>query len=170
MHAVGVTPLWQQIETDTAEPRYRFGTHRAARPTVTLRRITPLLGQAGITRLADVTGLDWVGLPVYQAIRPRSRNLSVSQGKGLTAAQARVSALMESLETFHAERIEQPSVWATVGALRGDLAYDPHQLPLSEPSLLDDETLLEWIAATDLSTGAPTWVPRRLCELDEARS
>jgi YcaO-like protein with predicted kinase domain len=166
MQAVGTTTLWQHVEADTAEPRYRFGTHRAATPAATLRRIKPLLGRAGITRLADVTGLDWVGLPVYQAIRPRSRNLSVSQGKGLTPAQAKVSALMESLETFHAERIEQPSVRATVGALRGDLPYDPYQLPLSAPSFLADETLLEWIQATDLSTGAPTWVPRRLCELD----
>jgi ribosomal protein S12 methylthiotransferase accessory factor len=113
-----------------------------------------------------VTGLDWVGLPVYQAIRPRSRNLSVSQGKGLTPAQAKVSALMESLETFHAERIDQPSVRATVGALRDALPYDPYQLPLSAPSFLSDQTVLEWVQATDLWTGAPTWVPRHLCELD----
>lgn len=166
MQTVGTTSLWQQIEADTAEPRYRFGTHRAARPAVTLRRIAPLLDRAGITRLADVTGLDWVGLPVYQAIRPRSRNLAVSQGKGLTRSQAKVSALMESLETFHAEQIAQPTVRATVGALRGELAYDPYQLELSAPSFLADETLLDWVQATDLSTGAPTWVPRRLCELD----
>ena len=168
MRSGDATVLWQHIEAeaDAAGPRYRFGTHRAARPAATLRRIAPLLERAGITRLADVTGLDWVGLPVYQAIRPNSRNLSVSQGKGLTRDQARVSALMESLETFHAERIAQPAVQATVGAMRDVLPYDPYTLALSEPSFLADETLLAWIEATDLSTGIATWVPRLLCELD----
>ena len=70
------TPLWQRVGSDTAEPRYHFGTSRAAAPRDTLHRIAPLLAPAGITRLADVTGLDWIGLPVYQAIRPNSRNNS----------------------------------------------------------------------------------------------
>ena len=162
------TALWRQVAADTMLPCPRYGTHRAATPAATLCRIKPLLARAGITRLADVTGLDWVGLPVYQAIRPNSRNLSVSQGKGLTRAQAKVSALMESLETFHAERIDQPGVWATVGEMRRTLAYDPYTLPLAEPCYLTDATPLAWVAATDLLTGAPTWVPRVLCELDVA--
>jgi ribosomal protein S12 methylthiotransferase accessory factor len=160
------TSFWRALRADTAERTYRFGTRRAVSPAETLRRIRPLLGRAGITRLADVTGLDWVGLPVYQAIRPNSRNLSVSQGKGLTRDQAKVSALMEALELFHAEEIRQPAVRATVGAMRSELAYDPYQLPLGEPSYLRDETVLDWIQATNLATGAPTWLPRRLCELD----
>jgi hypothetical protein len=64
--------------------RRHAGAERAVSPEATLRRIRPLMAPAGITRLADVTGLDRVGIPVYQAIRPGSRNLSVSQGKGLS--------------------------------------------------------------------------------------
>src|SRR5690242_3809749 len=71
--------LWQRIVSDRTVPAYRFGTRRAVSPTETLRRIRPLLRPAGITRLADVTGLDWIGIPVYQAIRPNSRTLSASQ-------------------------------------------------------------------------------------------
>jgi len=37
---------------------------------------------AGVTRLAEITGLDLVGIPVFQAIRPAGRSLSVHQGKG----------------------------------------------------------------------------------------
>ena len=77
-----------------------------------------------------MTGLDWVGIPVYQAARPNSRSLSVSQGKGLTPTQAKVSALMEALEGFHAEEIRLPAVTETVGAMRGSLGYDPRALPL----------------------------------------
>ena len=63
---------------------------------------------------ASITGLDWIGIPVYQAVRPNSRNVPVSLGKGLTRAQAKVSALMESLEGFHAEEIRLPVVRDTV--------------------------------------------------------
>ena len=49
-----------------------------------LRALQPKLAAVGITRLADVTGLDRVGLPVVLAVRPLGRSLAVSQGKGLT--------------------------------------------------------------------------------------
>jgi len=160
------TELWRRIVADETAPGYSFGTRRAVPPVETLRRIRPRLRAAGITRLADVTGLDWIGVPVYQAIRPNSRTLSASQGKGLTRAQAQVSALMEALEGFHAEDIRRPRVRATVGSMRGRLGYDLRALTLIRPTLLTDALPLEWLPATDLSTGAPTWVPRQLCELD----
>src|SRR5215213_7749031 len=124
------TALWRRLHEEASVPQYQFGTQRAVAPSETLRRIRPLLPGAGITRLADVTGLDWIGLPVYQAIRPNSRNISVSQGKGVTRTQAKVSALMESLESFHAEHIQQPSVHATLGAMRRQLDYDPYALAI----------------------------------------
>jgi YcaO-like protein with predicted kinase domain len=181
------TPLWQAVGRATEKPRYTFGTSRASAPGETLRRIAPLLPRAGITRLADVTGLDWIGLPVYQAIRPNSRNISVSQGKGLTRPQAKVSALMESLESFHAEEIVQPGVRVRLGTMRRELAYDPLSLPVvgaptgsllrevdddpyaprvGRPTWLGEETPIDWIAATDLWTGDATWLPRQLCELN----
>lgn len=160
------TDLWQRISADATVPGYRFGTCRAAPPSETLRRIRPRLRAAGITRLADVTGLDWIGIPVYQAIRPNSRTLSASQGKGLTRAQAQVSALMEALEGFHAEDIHEPGVRETIGGMRRQLGYDLQTLALTHPTRLKDAIPLQWLPATDLWTGAPTWVPRQLCELD----
>jgi len=160
------TALWRRIVADMTIASYSFGTRRAIPPTQTLRRIRPLMREAGITRLADVTGLDWIGVPVYQAIRPNSRTLSASQGKGLTRAQAQVSALMEALEGFHAEKIRQSGVRATVGSMRRQLGYDLRTLSVTQPALLTDALVLDWLSATDLSTGASTWVPRQLCELD----
>ena len=68
-----------------------------------VRWLRPHFGLFGITRLADVTGLDHLGIPVAVCCRPNGRALSVSQGKGRTRAQAFASALMESIETWHAE-------------------------------------------------------------------
>jgi YcaO-like protein with predicted kinase domain len=160
------TSLWRKLCADAAAPRYRFGTRRAAPPRETLERLRPLLRRAGITRLADVTGLDWIGVPVYQAIRPNSRGLSVAQGKGVTRAQARVSALMESLESLHAENIAQPTVHAPIASMARELDYDPEALLLCNPPPLNRNTVVEWIGATDLCTGASTWLPKQLCDLD----
>ena len=53
---------------------------------------------AGVTRLADLTGLDVLGLPVWQAVRPWSLTVSVSQGKSFDPAIARIAAAMEAIE------------------------------------------------------------------------
>ncbi|MEH2460156.1 hypothetical protein [Nostoc sp.] len=38
----------------------------------------------GITRIADITGLDCIDIPVAQAIRPNGKAFSASQGKGIS--------------------------------------------------------------------------------------
>src|SRR5262249_42558185 len=84
-----------------AAKHYLRGTHRAAAPAETLRRFGPCMASVGITRLADITGLDAIGLPVFVAIRPTSRALSTAQGKGLDRDAAKASAMMESIESWH---------------------------------------------------------------------
>ncbi len=78
-----------------------------------LARIQPFFAQMGITRLANVTGLDTIGIPVVMACRPNSRSLAVTQGKGLDLEAAKVSAAMESIECHHAERILLPLKFAS---------------------------------------------------------
>src|SRR3954464_11269314 len=84
---------------------FRRGTHRAVPPAETLARARPPMARMGITRLGNITGLDRIGIPVAVAVRPNSRSVSVSQGKGRELAQAMASALMEACEGFHAEEI-----------------------------------------------------------------
>lgn len=64
---------------------------------------------AGISRVADVTRLDCIGMPVWQAIRPMSRGLSVHQGRGRTHAEAKLGAIMEGIESHVAENFAQIS-------------------------------------------------------------
>ena len=70
--------------------------------------------KAGVTRLADVTRLDRLGLPVWQAVRPMSRAVSVHQGKGATDADAKVGALLEGVESHAAETFEAAALSFTV--------------------------------------------------------
>ena len=97
--------------------RYRRGTDRIVPPDATLARVRPLLPAMGITRIANVTGLDRIGIPVVMVSRPNSRSLSLSQGKGLDLAAAKASGVMEAIEAYHAETITLPLKFASFGEL-----------------------------------------------------
>lgn len=76
----------------------------------------------GITRIADITGLDVIGVPVVTLCRPNSPTLSINSGKGLTMDSAIVSGTMEALEFAIAERWIDPSaVFAPHFSLGGDV-------------------------------------------------
>ncbi|MET0410357.1 MAG: YcaO-like family protein, partial [Polyangiaceae bacterium] len=82
--------------------------NRARSPAETFARLQPLFPLVGITRVANVTGMDSIGIPVFMVVRPNARSLSVSQGKGLSEGAAKISGVMESVEQWHAERIHLP--------------------------------------------------------------
>lgn len=147
-------------------PRYTFGTHRARTPEATLALLPAAMATVGVTRVADVTGLDRLGIPVYQAIRPLSRSLSVSQGKGLTRAAAKVSAVMESVELWHAETAEPAATAATVREMQLRLPYAVDSLALRERTFFHPGLTLEWIEARGVISGRPTFVPRDLAIRD----
>jgi ribosomal protein S12 methylthiotransferase accessory factor len=131
----------------------------------TWERVSPLLDVFSITRVADVTGLDEIGLPVHVAYRPTGRTQAVSIGSGLTHAQARVSAVMESIELWHAE-YPGLAVVAQAAARDLDLGYDVRSLHLALRSPLTSATVLDWVGGYGLLTGRPSLVPYGLVQLD----
>src|SRR5437868_5060616 len=83
-------------------------THRTVSPAVTLERMWALPPALGVTRLANITGLDCIGIPVVVACRPNSCGLATSQDKGVDLIAAKASALMEAAERQQAEQIALP--------------------------------------------------------------
>jgi ribosomal protein S12 methylthiotransferase accessory factor len=149
------------------EKRYRIGTHRVRTPDETVRLLEPLLDGFGITRVADVTGLDRLGIPVFMAMRPNSRSLAVSQGKGLDTDSARASAVMESIELHHAENIASPVILRSyVELLATSRVADPDALPQVRDSGFSAHCRIPWIEGVDLFTGESVWVPFELCHAD----
>jgi YcaO-like protein with predicted kinase domain len=143
-----------------AAKQFVEGTHRVCSPRATLAAHAPKMKSMGITRLADVTGLDFIGLPVYMAVRPNSRGLAVSQGKGLDREAAKASALMESIEGWHAERIVAPLRHESYAALRrAARVVDVTRLPLERGATLELNTPRLWIEGYDLLAGEAAWVP-----------
>ncbi|TGV60738.1 hypothetical protein EN803_38435, partial [Mesorhizobium sp. M2D.F.Ca.ET.160.01.1.1] len=57
--------------------------YRADSAHSAIARIRPHWARMGITRVANVTGLDRIGIPVVMVCRPNARSLAVSQGKGI---------------------------------------------------------------------------------------
>jgi ribosomal protein S12 methylthiotransferase accessory factor len=120
--------------------------------------LEPLLPEYGITRVADLTGLDVLGVPVWAAVRPAALTLSVSQGKGATGRAAAVSAVMEALELWHVEQ-RVPVRWRGVSARELGLPYPVGALPQRVPHPGLDGVPVDWAAGTGLVDGGEVPVP-----------
>jgi YcaO-like protein with predicted kinase domain len=146
-----------------ANKGFRAGTHRAIDPRETIERARPHLAAMGITRVANVTGLDRIGIPVVMVCRPNSRSLAVSQGKGRDLDAAKASGIGESIEAYHAERITLPLRLATYTELRESVTVlDPMTLPRTRGSLYHPNLPILWIEGRDLIQRGPVWVPYEL--------
>jgi YcaO-like protein with predicted kinase domain len=143
---------------------YLAGTHRIRDPAATLASVLPFARHMGITRVAVLTGLDVIGVPVVAAIRPNSRSIAVHQGKGVSLAAAKASAVMEAAETYHAETMTLPLRLASYAELAPDAA-DPMLLPRCAGRVAGDERLL-WVEARELTSGGCFWVPHELVSAD----
>jgi YcaO-like protein with predicted kinase domain len=143
-----------------ARKAYRHGTHRVMPPAETVANVRRLMPVMGITRIANVTGLDSIGIPVVMVCRPNSRSLAVSQGKGLDLAAAQASGLMESIELYHGEHITLPLKLASYEELRyTHTIVDVELLPRTRSSRFDRDLPLLWVEGTDLVEGEPVWLP-----------
>jgi ribosomal protein S12 methylthiotransferase accessory factor len=140
---------------------------RVCAPQVTLAHVRGILPRVGITRVADVTGLDEIGVPVVMVVRPNARSLSVAQGKGLDLVSAQVSGIMESVECFHAERIG-----SSVRVARYDDIVSTSEivqlerLPRIAGRIFRPQTPIPWIEAFDLASRNTKLVPLEMVSAD----
>ena len=135
-------------------------------PDEVLARLMPMRGALGITRVADITGLDRLGIPVVQAARPFSLSNAVAQGKGATVTEAAISAILEAAETCFAE---QATRFDTIVASADQLGiptgrFERHLQDGAERGWRDRE--IAWVAADNLLSGDPDMVPFELVHTD----
>lgn len=129
-----------------------------------VRRILARRRDFGISRMGSVTGLDRIGIPVVQVIRPDSRSVVVNQGKGLTYAHASISGLMEALEGWASERIADERIWiAEITAMKGD---DIWSHLLTDEALAESSKPLRWMQGWDMLSGTSRAVPLALVDTD----
>ncbi|MBP1908127.1 YcaO-related McrA-glycine thioamidation protein [Methanolobus bombayensis] len=146
------------------------GTQRVLDENNTLERTKDKLKSIGVTRIASITDLDRLGIPVFSTIRPSAAEgaISVYSGKGSTETQARISAMMEGFERCLAERQGlNENVKENISSIHTIDSYDNlsgNGNAINPPSLLiaenyDPQALIEWIHAWDLLKNEETFVP-----------
>jgi len=139
---------------------YKHDTQRASPLEETLARIEPKVPAVGITRVADITNLDRVGIPVFSCIRPTAEEgaISVYNGKGATVEESKISAIMEGIERYcgevHNRRIELGYYHELFG--RGRIV-DPRDLIL--PPETNHDQILPWVGGFDIANDEPVLVP-----------
>ncbi len=133
---------------------YTKDTHRVVPPEETLKRVEKVLPDIGVTRVAEISGLDRIGIPVYSAIRPSSAKgaISVYAGKGATPVEAKVSVMMEAVERYSSEFHNADKKRVIIGTYsevsNGRTAVNPQSLIL--PGILLPNVKLDWIDGFDL--------------------
>lgn len=139
---------------------YTSGTHRERDPKETLEWVGRVKDRAGITRVAEITGLDRIGIPIFTSIRPMASQgaVTVYTGKGYSAEEAEVSAIMEGIERFSAE----PSGFGLIRGSFSELcrertALDPNDLILPRRYRPTEE--IEWVSGYSLTKAREVLVP-----------
>jgi len=151
-----VTPM--QIRS--CKKTYNNETQRAVPLNETLARIEPKVPAAGITRVADITNLDRIGIPVFSCIRPTAENgaITVYNGKGATVEESRISAIMEGIERYSAEVHDRNLRVALFDEMRMEgSVLDPHDLIL--PAGAETDRFTSWIEGYDIVSNSTLWVP-----------
>jgi len=132
-----------------------------------LDRILPHLPKIGVTRVADLTGLDAIGIPVCAAHRPNARSLAITQGKGATLEDAKTSAIMEAVELSCAETPVIPLRLATANELSlGGEIIPLERLPLLEGMPIPRDRTALWAEGKPVGRGRPVWVPYEVIHMN----
>ncbi len=142
------------------------GSLRAFSVDQTLQTVEKTAHEIGVTRIANVTGLDRIGIPTCMVVRPGSKSLSVSQGKGRTWKAAKISGLMEAIELFHAENLPLGQFIRACDFGRSEAIPNILDLSIRASSKVSADHEIECLPARELTTQALRFVPRELIDLD----
>jgi YcaO-like protein with predicted kinase domain len=128
----------------------------------TFALVKPLLRRVPITRVANITPLDSLGFPVWSAVTPLAKDLTVHAGKGHNSSAARLSAIMESIERVCAERVEQSRIlrasYTDLKATSTEYVTNPDEFDLPFEAEYNPDRVISWIYAYDLMERSHAWV------------
>src|ERR1700733_3132358 len=139
------------------------GIERVVPAVLTINRIARVAEALGVTRLADITGLDRIGIPVYSSVVPKSRDvLSVYNGKGARPVDAQVGALMEAIERQTAIKTRLPYIEGSFSDLSQRLKIlDPDRVNQGLAEDYSEQRIYSWVEGLDIISGEACWVPAR---------
>jgi YcaO-like protein with predicted kinase domain len=140
------------------------GIDRVIPASETLLNISGTAESLGVTRLADITYLDRVGIPVFTAVVPKSDDIiSVYNGKGRRPIDAKVGALMEAIERQTALKARLPMVEGSFAKLSQSCnVLDPKSINQELSEDYSEHVVYHWVQGIDIVTDAVILVPADL--------
>ncbi|MCD6048039.1 MAG: hypothetical protein K0S08_1686 [Gammaproteobacteria bacterium] len=141
------------------------GTLRAKYPNSTLKIARSIAQKIGITRVAELTYLDDLRLPVFTCIRPLAKSVSTSLGKGLRKDLALCSAYMESIEHYFAENITPRKISNEELQKNKTLFIAPHNLP-KNAIYTESSVIQHWVQGRNILSGKNCYIPHSYVSLD----
>jgi thioglycine synthase len=148
------------MQLKSCKKGYNLETQRAVPLEETLMRIEPKVPAVGITRVADITNLDRIGIPVFSCIRPTAEAgaITVYNGKGATIEESRISAIMEGVERYSSELHDRRVHLAPFQEMFAHgRVLDPKDLILPKEAEVD--RLMPWIEGYDIANDEQIIVP-----------
>jgi ribosomal protein S12 methylthiotransferase accessory factor len=118
----------------------------------------------GITRLANTTGLDYIGIPTYSCVCPGTTDaIWVYSGKGLTPERSRISAIMECIERTSALWNRERIIITDYSTLAlNSLVWGPERFTECLSPHYSQNVPIAWVKATHLRKNSSVWVPADL--------
>lgn len=140
------------------------GIQRSIPAAETVASVVSIAESLGVTRVADITGLDRIGIPVYSAIVPDSAdNLSIYNGKGLRSVDAKAGALMEAIERQTALKTRLPLVEDSYAHLFETASVvNPRDINYELAAGYSDDRIYSWCQGIEIFSGEPRYVPAKL--------
>jgi ribosomal protein S12 methylthiotransferase accessory factor len=124
-------------------------------------RVASVMDRIPITRVANITPLDILDVPVWCAFTPLASDLTTHLGKGTTHKAARVSAVMEAVERFSAERPSSETRKASWNELTSfdEKVFDPNLCELPLNTTFSKDKAFDWLLAEDIISGENIYIP-----------
>jgi ribosomal protein S12 methylthiotransferase accessory factor YcaO len=129
----------------------------------TIKTILPVSSNIGITRLADITNMDILGIPNFSAVLPGTEDyIWVYSGKGPTRMDAKASALMESIERYSS--LPSGNRKKMIQGSYKKVSKILHPSNVVEPMILeyDDEMIMDFLSGYDLVNNDRILIPAPL--------
>ncbi|MEY4544801.1 MAG: hypothetical protein RL685_996 [Pseudomonadota bacterium] len=154
----GALELWGSAATSA-----KLGlSHRQLHPSSAMLRAESLASRCGVSRVAEITGLDPLGVHCFSSIRPfaEAGDFTVTGGKGFSRDAARLSAVAEACERACLSPRGLPLVRASLQDLsQAHRVLHPRALILDQRSRWSAEDELAWWTARDLVSDEELWLP-----------
>ena len=140
-----------------------YGVVRTIPPSQTIRQVLPLMETVGVTRIADITGLDSIGIPNFTTVRPRESGEGISYyTQGRHSRGAKAGALMEAIERYSGEFCDHRVYCTRAEIGRSGPTVDPAEILVPTLVSYQPDQALEWVEGFDLISDTATFVPLNL--------